>query len=66
MRQKSEAATGGVPEEKVLQACNVIKKETLEQVFSCEFFEISENTFFTEHLKISQYSQENTCIGVSF
>ena len=24
--------------------------ETLEQVFSCEFCEISENTFFTEHL----------------
>ena len=26
------------------------KKETLEQVFSCEFREISKNTFFTEHL----------------
>ena len=26
------------------------KKETLVQVFSCEFREISENTFFTEHL----------------
>ena len=28
---------------------NFIKKETLE-VFSCEFYEISENTFFTKHL----------------
>ena len=28
----------------------LIKKETLEQVFSCEFYEISKNTFFTEHL----------------
>ena len=27
-----------------------IKKETLAQVFSCEFCEISENTFFTEHV----------------
>ena len=25
--------------------CNFIKKETLAQVFSCEFCEISENTF---------------------
>ena len=31
-------------------ACNVIKKETLAQVFSCEFYKISKNTFFTEHL----------------
>ena len=27
------------------QACNLIKKETLAQVFSCEFCEISKNTF---------------------
>ena len=26
----------------------VLKKETLPQVFSCEFCEISKNTFFTE------------------
>ena len=32
------------------QACNFVKKETLAQVFSCEFCEISRNTFFTEHL----------------
>ena len=32
------------------QACNFIEKETLAQVFSCEFWEISKNTFFTEHL----------------
>ena len=31
-------------------ACNFIKKETLAQVFSCEFCEISKNTIFTEHL----------------
>ena len=31
-------------------ACNFIKKETLAQVFSCEFCVISKNTFFHEHL----------------
>ena len=35
------------------QACNFIKKETLAQVFSCEFCEISNNTFFTEHLCVT-------------
>ena len=29
---------------------NFIKRETPAQVFSCEFFEISKNTSFTEHL----------------
>ena len=32
-------------------SCNFIKKETLAQVFSCEFCEISKNTFFIEHLR---------------
>ena len=32
------------------EACNFIKTETLAQVFSYEFCEISKNTFFTEHL----------------
>ena len=32
------------------QACNFVKKETLAQVFSCEFCEISKNSFFAEHL----------------
>ena len=30
--------------------CNFIKKESLAQVLSCKFCEISKNTFFTEHL----------------
>ena len=34
----AEAATGGV------------QKEALAQLFSCEFCEISKNTFFTERL----------------
>ena len=33
------------------EACNFIKKETLAQVFSCEFCEIFKNTFFTGHLR---------------
>ena len=33
------------------EACNFIKKETLAQVFSCEFCVISNNTFFIEHLR---------------
>ena len=31
--------------------CNFIKKESLVQVFSCEFCKISKNIFFTEHLR---------------
>ena len=47
---EAEAATRGVLWEKVfLEACN-LQKETLAQVFSCEFCEISKNTFFTDHL----------------
>ena len=32
-------------------AYNFIKKETLAQVFPCEFYEISKSTFSTEHLR---------------
>ena len=56
-RINSEAATRGVLQENVFleisqnsQENNFIKKETLALVFSCEFCEISKNTFFTEHL----------------
>ena len=35
------------------KACNVIKKQTLVQVFSCEFCQISKNAFFTEHLWVT-------------
>ena len=37
--------------EKHLWQSLFFKKETLEQVFSCEFCEISKNTFFTEHAR---------------
>ena len=32
-------------------ACNFIKKETLAQMFPSEFYEISKDSFFTEHLR---------------
>ena len=35
---------------KVAGLCNFIEKETLAQVFSCEFCEISMNNIFTEHV----------------
>ena len=36
-------------------ACNVIKKETLAQVFSWEFCEISENTFFYRTPRVTAF-----------
>ena len=40
------------------QGCNFIKKEALEQVFSCEFCENFKNPFFIEHLQatVSEFS----------
>ena len=36
------------------ETCNFIfKKDMLEQMFPCVFWEISKNTFFTEHLWIT-------------
>ena len=42
------------------EACNFTKKETLAQMFSREFCENSEDTFFTEHLRatVSAYTQK--------
>ena len=45
-KNSQENTCGGVSFSIKLQACNFIKKETLAQVFSCEFCEISKNTFF--------------------
>ena len=55
--EPSEAATRGV-----LWACNFTKKETLAQVFSCEFCEILKNTFFTELLRMT--ASESSLRGV--
>ena len=42
------------------RSCDSIKKEALAQVFSCKFYEIFKNTFFTEHLWMTA-SAQNTC-----
>ena len=42
-----------------LQACNFIKKGSLAQVFSCEFCEISKNTFFKFQSIIIDHSKTN-------
>ena len=36
-----------------LRHATLLKKETLAQVFSFEFYEISKNTFYTEHLSVT-------------
>ena len=43
--------TGKLVPESLFLVCNFIKKETLAQVFSCEFCEIVKNTCFEEHLR---------------
>ena len=40
------------------EACNFIKKEALAQAFSCEFCEISENTFRRTHLVAASYCRK--------
>ena len=44
-------------------ACNFIKNETLAQLFSFKFWEISKNTFFTEHFRATA-SESNPLIPV--
>ena len=46
------------------QACNFIKKEALAQVFSCEFCDTSNNTFFREQLWTTA-SDEDAIIEIS-
>ena len=43
-----------IPTLKRPQACNFIKKETLAQVFSCEFCEISKNIFFYDTCALNE------------
>ena len=46
------------------EACNSFKKETLVQMFSCEFSEISKNTLFTEHLWATASDNLNLTAGI--
>ena len=45
------------------EALNFIKKESLAQVFSCEFCEISKNTFFTEYLQTTASEVGFICLN---
>ena len=38
------------------EACNFIKKESLAQVFSCEFCETFKNTFSKEHFQETAFN----------
>ena len=51
----------------LINACNFFKKETLTQVFSCEFCEISKNTFShrTPPVAASAILQQKLCIKIS-
>ena len=48
-----------------IKACNFIKKETLAQVFSCEFCEISKNIFLNRTSLVAA-SGDRTCGRVCF
>ena len=48
------------------QACNFIKKETLTQVFSCEFCEIFKKSLFTEHLQATASTCPRSRMGGKF
>ena len=60
IHQSKEAVVQRCSVENVfLKACNIIKNETLAQVFSCEFCEISKNTLFTEQVAASENSKHD-------
>ena len=51
----------------MVSACNLIKKETPEpQVFSCELYKISKNTFFTELLWTTANGPQKNNLGTLF
>ena len=49
-----------------LDACNFIQKETLAQVFSCEFCEISKNTFSSRTPSVAASDLWKTHIWLKF
>ena len=44
----------------VLRPAGLLEKETLAQVFSCEFCEINKNNFFTEHFHATDFTTNVT------
>ena len=63
----AEAATGGVLQKKP-EVCHFIKKEILQQAFSCEFCEIFKNTFFyrTPPDNCFYIGQQNPVLAIVF
>ena len=51
---------------KKVYACNFIKKETLAQVFSCVFCDISENTFSNRTPLVAAFCSYYYCISLAF
>ena len=55
MIQNTEADTGGVLYKKIFlktcrtQPATLLKKQTLVEVFSCKFYKIFKNMYFTQH-----------------
>ena len=47
------------------RACNFIKKEVLAQVFSCEFCEISKNTFFHRTPLVAAWGENKSPLACS-
>ena len=47
-------------------ACNFIKKEALAQVFSCEFCEISKNTFFYKTPLVAASGYSDLLLGMFY
>ena len=43
-----------------------LQKKTLAQVFSCKFCEVFNNTFFTEHLRVTASGVNTICISGAF
>ena len=48
-----------------LRSATLLKKETLAQVFSCEFCKIFKNTFFTEHHRTTASVKIKKCLKKS-
>ena len=47
--------------------CNFIKKDSLAQVFSCQFYDTFKNTFFTEHLWVTasvNFTVKELCLPI--
>ena len=61
IHQRGSVKKGVLP-----KARNFIKKESLAQVFSCEFCEISKKTYFIEHLLTTASGMRGTAVSEAY